>query len=287
MDGREAERPVTGRTARQARPARVLSPSGSDLFHAAIVCLPVVAFTLLMVLLSLDRIAPSAAVEGSSANPVGILTSNFVYDGSVNVMNIVTSSAFLLVVFLYYPRTLRTLAAYLLPLVAVAAGGFAELTAISTVYATPRICGVSCSFYGMSGVSNAVIGFTVASFLTCFGLMLLHRRGRLTPAKGSPLRASRSRNQLGLMVAFVLYLALLLVFAGVIALPTSGTPSQGSGTTGPPPPPAIFTQAPPTAFVHSASLTYGFLLCVGAVYLVGRRYEVFIPAGDRAIGKNT
>ena len=286
MDGQEAERPVAGSTVAPGRSARVLSPSGSDLLHAALVCLPVVAFALVMVLLSVDRIAPSAAVEGSSANPVGILTSNFVYDGSVNVVNIVTSSAFLLVVFLYYPRVLRTLSAYLLPLVAVAAGGFAELTAISSVYATPRICGVSCSFYGMSGVSNAVIGFTVASFLTCFGLIILQRRGRLTSRQSTPLRASRLRNQIGLIGAFLLYIALLLVFAGVIALPASGAPAQGSGTAGPPPP-AIFTQAPPTAFVHSASLTYGFLLCVGAVFLVNRRFRVFAPPGDRGIRKNT
>jgi hypothetical protein len=287
MGGREAEQPFAGGTVAPARPARALSPSGGDLLHAALVCLPVVAFTLFMVLLSLDRIAPSAAVEGSSANPVGILTSNFVYDGSVNVLNIVTSSAFLLVVFLYYPRALRTLSAYLLPLVAVAAGGFAELTAISTVYATPRICGVSCSFYGMSGVSNAVIGFTVASFLTCFGLMVLQRRGRLISRQSTRLRASRLRNQIGLIGVFVLYIALLLAFAGVIALPMAGTPSQGSGTAGPPPPRAIFTQAPPTAFVHSASLTYGFLLCVGAVFLVNRRYQLFVPPEDRGIRKNT
>ena len=92
----------------------------------------------------------------------------------------------------------------------------------------------------------------------------------------TPLRTDRLRNQAGLALALVVYLFLLLVFAGVIPLPTTSGQAQGSGTTGPSPPPAIFTQTPPVAFVHSASLTYGFLFSVALVFLVNRRYRVFV-----------
>jgi len=267
-----------GSLVHQVNCKRGLTSSAGDLLQIALVCLPIGVFALVIVWLSEERIVPSSAVEGSSANPLGILTSNFVYDGSVNVLNIVTSSVFLLLVFLYYPRVLRILSAYLLPFIAVACGGLAELTAISTVYATPAICGTSCSFYGMSGVSNAVVGFTIASFLICFGIMILQRRGQFATMERTPLRSNRPRNQIGLVLAFCVYLVLLLAFAGVIVFPTGGQASPGTGTTGPPPPPAIFTQTPPVAFVHSASLTYGFLLSIGVFFLVNRRYRIFVPS---------
>jgi len=257
---------------------RGLHPSAGDVLQVIVVCLPIAAFSLVMVWLSEDRIAPSAAVEGSSTNPLGILTSNFVYDGSVNVLNIVTSSVFLLLVLLYYPRVLRILSAYLLPFIAVACGGFAELTAISTVYATPAVCGASCSFYGMSGVSNGVVGFTIASFLICFGIMVLQRRGRLATIERTPFRSNRARNQIGLVLAFSVYLVLLLAFAGLIVVPSAGQAAPGTGSAAPPPPPAIFTQTPPVAIVHSASLTYGFLLSIGIFFLVNRRYRIFVPS---------
>ncbi len=260
---------------------RSLHSSAGDVLQLTLVGLPVAAFVLVMVWLSEDRIAPSAAVEGSSSNPLGILTSNFVYDGSVNVLNIVASSVFLLLVLLYYPKALRTFLAYLLPFVAVACGGFAELTAISTVYATPAICGTSCSFYGMSGVSNGVVGFTIASFLVCFGIMILQKRGRLATMERTPLRSSRPRNQIGLVLAFCGYLVLLLIFAGLIVFPTTGQGAPGTGTAGPPPPPAIFAQTPPVAFVHSASLAYGFLLSIGVFLLVNRRYRIFVPSASQ------
>ena len=117
--------------------------------------------------------------------------------------------------------------------------------------------------------------------------MVLEGRRRLASSQGTPLKAGRRRNQMALAGAFVLYILLLLVFAGVIALPTAGSPGQGSEIGGPPPPPAIFTQAPPTALVHSASLTYGFLLFLGAVFLVNRRYGVFVPRWGPGNRKNT
>ena len=260
--------------------------SAADALHALVVVLPVVALTSVMVWFSENRIAPTSSVEGSSANPLGLLTSNFVYDGSVNVENIATSSAFLLVVFLYFPRVVRVVSAYLLPVVAVAAGGLAELTTISTAYATTSICGASCSFYGMSGVSNAVIGFTIASFLTCFGLMALRREGAEVVEEGGekdvraavPRRATTPWARAALALAFVAYVLLLLLLAGLIAPPAHQ--AVGTGSTGPSsPPPAILVQTPPVWFVHSASLAYGFALALAIVLAAGRRYGLFAPPG--------
>jgi hypothetical protein len=261
---------------------RSLVFSSRDIPHFLLVALPVVGFASVMVWFSLIQVPPTPAVEGSSANPIGLLTSNFVYNGSENIENIVTSSFFLLLALLYYPRILRLLAAYLLPFVAVATGGFAQLTAILTVYATPRICGDACSFYGMSGVSNAVIGFTVASFSICFGFMAFQRKGRRSTGRKSPPRAARLRYQLSLVAAFALYIALLLTFAGVIALSAPVHHTSGPGTTTPtvgasplpPPLPPIFLQSPPAWVVHSASLTYGFLVSVTIFFLVNRRYHL-------------
>lgn len=244
------------------------------------VALPVVALSSVMVFFSFYRISPAPSVEGSPGNPLGLLTSNFVYDGSVNVENVVTSSAFLLMVLLYLPRALRVTSAYLLPLIAVAVGGFAQLTAISSVYVTPRICGSYCSFYGMSGLSNAVIGYTFAAFLICFGLIALQRKGRLVAGRGSVLRPSRPRDQLALVCAFAAYVFLLLLFAGLVTLPAHQVVVSGNGGTPTvviPPPPAILVQPPPTALVHAASITYGFIFCVAIVVAVNRRYRAFVP----------
>lgn len=255
-------------------------PTGS-LRRAALVVLPVVGLCSILLLLSIHRISPSPSVEGSSANPLGLLVSNFVYDGSVNVENVLASSAFLFVVFVYLPSTLRIASAYLLPFVAVAVGCFAQLTAISSVYVTPRVCAASCSFYGMSGVSNAVIGFTLASFAACLALTLLEKRGRIVARQGPLLRLSGLRNQLVLAGALLAYVSLLLLFAGLLTLPlrhpsVSGVGGQSISV----PPPAILTQPPPTALVHAASLAYGFIFCVAIFVMVSRRYGVFArPTG--------
>ena len=251
----------------------------NDFLQFSLVCLPIVALNLTMIWFSVHRIPPVPSVEGSLANPAGLITSNFVYDGWGNIENMVTSSTFLLVVFLYYPGVLRLLSAYLLPLVAIAIGGLAELTSVSTVYLTPTICGGGCSFYGMSAISNGVIGFTISSFLTCFVLMLLKSRGRLCVSPTVPFGTTGLRNKLGLVCAFAFYLVLLLVFAGLIALPTLH--SQSASVTGGPSPPAILTQTPPVWAVHSASLAYGIVLSVAVFAMVNRRYRFYLPAGSK------
>jgi hypothetical protein len=246
--------------------------------HAAVISAPVIVFTSIIVWFSQNRISPNPTVEASAANPLGLLTSNFVYDGSINIENIVASSVFLLIVCLYYPKQLRIFMVYLLPFIAVAAGALAEFTAISSPYVSLPLCAQSCSFYGMSGVASATVGFTFASFLIAFGLIILQRmKGRLS-IKQSTLLTGRIglTSQVILVSAFVVYLVLLLVFSGVIALPSSPS-STSSSSSSPPPPPAILTQAPPVLLVHSASLVYGFLLCLATFVQVNRRYHIFAP----------
>jgi len=220
-------------------------------------------------------------VEASAANPLGLLTSNFVYDGSINVENIILSSAFLLVVCLFYPSRLRIFLVYLLPLVALAAGGLAEFTAISSPYLSLPLCAQSCSFYGMSAVASAAVGFTSATFLVAFGLIAVQKVRERTPGRGfaASLRWTGLRSEAVLSSAFVAYLVLLLLFSGVIALP--GAPSSAGSSSSPPSPPAILTQTPPVMLVHSASLVYGFLLCLATFMQVNRRYHVFASDTQR------
>jgi hypothetical protein len=251
--------------------------------QAALISAPLVVFASIIFWFSRNPISPDPAVEASAANPAGLITSNFVYDGWTNLENIVLASVFLLVVCLFfYPKRLRVFMVYPVPFLAVAAGGLAMLTAISSPYVSLPFCAPSCSFYGMSGVASAMVGFTFASFFISFGLLSVQGtgEGQATGRSVVVSRRNRSRRQAILASALVAYVLLLLLFAGVIALPRSPSGSHASGnssqgTTPPPPPPPIFTQSRPTLLVHSASLVYGFLLCLATFFLVNRRYHIF------------
>jgi hypothetical protein len=245
-----------------------------DLFDAFVLILPLAVFSSVFLWLSENPIDPNSAVEASLTNPIGLLTSNFVYDGFINVENLVTSSVFLLIVCLYYPRGLRNLIVYLLPLVAVGAGSLAELTAISSPYTDLQICGRSCSFYGMSGVASAAIGFTSACFLVSFVVIAMRRkRSSVITAESSPSRLGDSRGQTLLLVcSFVVYVALLLLFSGLLTFPVSSISHQGGGGT--PATPAILVETPPVAFVHSASIVYGFLLFLSIFIRTNRRFRL-------------
>lgn len=236
--------------------------------HAVAVAAPLTGFVAVILWFSVNPLRPSPGVEGSIANPLGLVVSNFVYDGSINIENIVVSLAFLLFVCLYYPKVLGMFLAYLLPLVAVAAGALAEFTAVSTPYISLPVCTESCSFYGMSGVASAAVGFTAASFLVLFGVIFLQKRRVLSVQEGGAM--TRPKSQALLVCAFVAYVLMLLAISGVIAIPSPPTVHSGSG----PSVPAVFVQAPPVALVHSASLFYGFLLCVGVFVQVNRRYHL-------------
>jgi hypothetical protein len=248
-------------------------------FQAAIISAPLVVFASILFWFSRNPISPDTTVEGSAANPLGLITSNFVYDGWVNIENIVLASVFLLIVCLYYPRKLRIFMVYSLPFLAVASGGLAMLTAISSPYVRLPFCAPSCSFYGMSGIASAMVGFTFASFIISFGLIVIQEtKGGSAIRKNIMLRGRTGlRSQAILASAFVIYVLLLLLFAGVIALPgpPSGNHPPGNSSQGTTPPP-IFTQTRPTLLVHSASLAYGFLLCLATFFLVNRRYHIFV-----------
>jgi hypothetical protein len=247
----------------------------------ALISAPLIVFASIIFWFSRNPISPDPAVEASVANPVGLITSNFVYDGWTNLENIILASVFLLVVCLFYPKKLRIFMVYPLPFLAVAAGGLAMLTAISSPYVSLPFCAPSCSFYGMSGVASAMVGFTFASFFISFALLSV-REAKGGPAAGPGIKERwnvRSRKRAILASALVVYVLLLLLFAGVIDLPSSSSGSHASGNssqgTTPPPPPPIFTQSRPTLLVHSASLVYGFLLCLATFFLVNRRYHIF------------
>ncbi len=244
------------------------------LFGAVVLLLPILSFGSVIMWFSVYPIDPSPSFEASLANPLGLITSNFVYDGAVNVENILASSVFLLIVCLYYPPGVRSLVVYLLPFVTVGTGGLAELTAMTSAYANLRICYLSCSFYGMSGVASAAIGFTGACFLVSFGLIVLRKKGRLALAEESNLsRLTAARGQVVLVFSFVVYLLLLLLFSGLLVFPVTeiGHQTVGGGSSSAP---AILIQTPPAAFVHSASIIYGFVLCLTILVMVNRRHQI-------------
>lgn len=246
----------------------------SKALHIAIISAPLVVLTSVFLWFSQNPITPNPAVEASAVNPAGLLTSNFVYDGSINIENIALSCVFLLLLCLYLPRRMDTYLAYVLPVAVIAAGGLGELTAISAPYISTSVCKGGCSFYGMSGVASAIVGFTFAGFFLVFGLTILQISGRIPAAGGFTSLFGRPsiRREALLTSAFLVYVLLLLVISGVIALPSHSVTS-GTGGVSVPPPPAILTQTPPVALVHTASLVYGFLLCFITFFFVNRRFR--------------
>lgn len=215
------------------------------LWHTAVIATPIVAFTLVILWFSRNPISPGPAVEASIANPAGFLTSNFVYDGSINIENIVASSAFVLLVCTYYPRGFRFFLACLLPIAAVGAGALAELTTVSASYINLPFCSGSCSFYGMSGVASGTIGFAIASFLIALGISVLRLRGRLVVKNGNTIFGNGRTGLVVLLSMFVIYMILLLFFSGLITLPSAVSGSHPPGGVSSGPPPAILTQTPP------------------------------------------
>lgn len=229
---------------------RVGSKWSNDLVEAGLILTPVVGVALIFIWYSIHTIAQGTTVNASIANPIGFIIANFVYDGLVNIENIVLSCAFLFVLFLFCPTFLRIRTALLFPAIAVASGVIAMLAATFT-------CGTACSFYGMSGVAGGVVGFTFANFCVVIGLAFFRTNARSAHIR----RYSDAEDKLPRYSVFVLlvsYIILLLVISGFFAIhPTS--------TSNPFPiivqiPISIASESQSVQVGHSTGISFGFSL---------------------------
>lgn len=233
----------------------------SRVVEAILVLSPSLGVVLVFIWFSIHKISEGASINASFANPIGFLISNFVYDGLTNTENIALSCAFLLAVFLFCPTFLRIRSALILPVIAVASGVTAELAAAFT-------CGNACSFYGMSGVTGGVIGFTFANFSIMLGLVFTARRGR---------KVYNSRNfgkdmlpRFSVPILLVAYVVLLFLVSGFFAVhPTS---SNNPFPITIQVPVSITGESQPVQVGHITGLAFGFSLClVSLLYFFKRR----------------
>ena len=218
----------------------------------ALVISPILIIILLFVWFSLHTIAQNPNIDASIVNPIGFLISNFVYDGILNVENIVLSCAFLLAIFLFHPSFLRIRSALILPAIAIASGATAELAAVIT-------CGTACSFYGMSGVAGGVIGFTFANFSVVFGLMFFPKPAGKTQniADKTSENLLQKFTAIGLLVAYVF---LLLLLSGFFAIHSTSTNNPFPVTIQVPV--SIAGESQSVQVGHTFGLAFGFLLCL-------------------------
>lgn len=162
---------------------------------------PIVFIASLYLWFSIHPLTPSPQLNAATGNPLGFLVSNFVYDGVINLENIGASCIFLLFLFLFCPKHLRIISGIFFPFIVLFSGSMTELAAISA-------CGSGCSFYGMSGAAGGAVGFTIACTAVTFGYLLKNERaGKLKKA--------------GFGLSLIVYVVLLLFFAGFVAFPTS------------------------------------------------------------------
>ena len=210
--------------------------------------LPLVAIVALFVWLSVNPISEGQNINASFGNPIGFLVSNFVYDGQINVENIALSCAFLLIIFQFYPRFLKIRSALLLPAFALIAGAITE-------FAAEIACRGSCSFYGMSGISGGIIGFTTANFLLVMIDTFLTRR-----YKAKAITQKRLKDRLPLFTLpalFVAYIMLLFIISGFFAI------HQGNGNPFPVSvqvPVSISNESQPVQVGHTSGIAVGFIL---------------------------
>lgn len=236
------------------------------MLSAALVVAPIVAFVSIYMWFSKYPLAQNPSVNASLNNPLGFLVSNFVYDGFINIENLIISCLFLFLIFLYYPRALMNVVALFLPLVAILSGVVTELAAVFT-------CVQYCSFYGMSGVAGGIVGLTFANFSIAFGLIFLARTGRVRERFRAPLLRNEFRNQLILVAALIIYVLSLLTFSGFFAF-------NSAGPTNPFPitvqiPETISNQPHEIQIGHTTGIAFGFLFSIGIFYWVNRRFHLF------------
>ena len=233
----------------------------SRIVEAFLVLSPSLGVVLVFVWFSIHTITEGASINASSANPTGFLISNFVYDGLTNTENIALSCAFLLAVFLFCPKFLRIRSALFLPVIAMASGVTAELAAAVT-------CGQGCSFYGMSGVTGGVIGFTFANFSIVLGLVFSARHGR--KVHNSRDSSKDKLSWFSVTILLVAYIVLLFLVSGFFALhPTS---SNNPFPITIQVPVSIAGESQPVQVGHITGLAFGFSLCLALlIYFFKRR----------------
>lgn len=233
---------------------------------AALVAAPIIIFVSIYAWFSKYPIAQNPSVNASLDNPFGFLISNFVYDGLINIENLLISCFFLFIIFLYYPRALRARVAFFLPLIALLSGVAAELAAVST-------CVQSCSFYGMSGVVGGIIGFTFANFSISFGFLFLVRSRKVKEPFRAPLLENRFRNQAILMISFITYVFSILVFSGFFTLHSGGPTNQFPITVQIPE--TITSQSQPVQIGHTTGIAFGFLFFLALFSWTNHRFHFF------------
>lgn len=236
-----------------------------DILGAALVVAPLIAFAAAFFWFSKYQISQNPTVNASASNPLGFLLSNFVYDGFINIENLIISCLFLAIIFLYYPRYLRITSALFMPLAAISSGVVAELAAIS-------LCVESCSFYGMSGVAGGIIGFTFANFSISFGLLFLHKDGKIGSQFRAPLLGNRLANKLMLVSSFIAYILLLLIFSGFFEIRSGGSSNQFPVTVQIPETIAASPQS--VQIGHTTGIVFGFAFFLALFFWTSYRAKL-------------
>lgn len=182
----------------------------------------------------------------------------------VNIENIVISCVFLFMLFLYYPRVLRISAALFLPIIGLSSGIATELAAFFT-------CQQSCSFYGMSGVSGGIVGYTFANFLVALAIVSMPR---FKTFRGSSLRL---RNQLQryivLLASFFGYIFSLLYFSGFFSIQVPQSSNQFPVSIEIPD--TILKESQSVQVGHTTGIVFGFLLFALVFAWTNHRFHIF------------
>ena len=228
------------------------------------ICLPAVAFILVYAWFTYYPIVQSSSVNASASNPLGFVISNFVFDGIVNFENILISCVFLFMLFLYYPRVLRISAALFMPVIGLSSGIVTELAALFT-------CQQSCSFYGMSGVSGGIVGYTFANFLVALAIVSMRR---FNTFRDSTLRL---RNQLEknfvLLASFFGYIFSLLFLSGFFSIQAPQSSNQFPVSVQIPD--TILKESQSVQVGHTTGIEFGLFLFALVFAWTNHRFHIF------------
>lgn len=244
----------------------------SSVLEGGLILSPLVALVLLITWFSKYTISEGPNINASLVNPLGFLISNFVFDGFLNVENIVLSCVFLSMIFLYYPKFLKIRSAFLLPLFALISGAATELAAEIT-------CRGSCSFYGMSGIAGGVIGFTLANFLIVIIATFFSKNTRVEIIKEMKVKDKLSRYSVIPLLA--VYVVLLLALSGFFAIhPTATNPFPVTVQV----PVSIASESQSIQVGHSSGIAIGFLLYLLLFLYLAKRANLASSQEERKDG---